>query len=365
MDDRATGALVRRRPVKSLGFVFSLACAVSLPAQVSPAPDTVDRVVASAMAARHIPGVAIAIVRDGKVVRSQGYGFADVERRVPVTPQTVFKIGSVSKQLIAAGILLLAEDGKIQLTDSLSRFYAGTPDHWRGITVRHFLTHTSGVRREGPAFRPMDPQPDSVVVRSAFAEPLEFATGSKYQYCNVCYFALADVITRVSGRPWDAFIADRVFQPLGMTSTTTTNRAEASVARGYSWRDGAWVRSPDYLAVRPSGAFSSTVVDLTKWALALDGDRLLRAPTRSAMWTRAPLTDGTTTNYGFGWVIDSADGRARIHHGGSLPGFRAELMRIPADRLTIIVLTNADEAQPAEIARQIALALRLPVRKES
>ena len=316
------------------------------------------------MAARHIPGVAIAIVRDGKVVRSQGYGLADVERSVPVTPQTVFKIGSVSKQLIAAGILLLEEDGKIMLTDSVSRFYAGTPEQWRGITVRHFLTHTSGVLREGPAFRAMEPQADSIVVQSAFAAPLEFATGSKYQYCNVCYFALADIIARVSGRPWDAFIAERVFQPLGMTSTTTTNRAGEGAAHGYVWKDGAWMPAADYRALRPSGAFSSTVLDLAKWAITLDGDGLLRATTRSAMWSKAPLTNGTTTNYGFGWVLDSADGRARIHHGGSLPGFRAELMRIPADRMTIIVLTNGDEARPVEIAREIGLALRMPVGKD-
>ncbi len=347
--------------MKTRALLLVLLCAASLSAQAPASPDTVDRLVASAMAARHIPGVAIAVVRDGKIVRAQGYGFADIERRVPATPQTVFKIGSVSKQFIAAGIVLLAENGKLRYEDSVSRFYAGTPEHWRGITLRHFLSHTSGVLREGPAFSAMQPQHDSIVVQSAFTRPLDFPIGSKYQYCNVCYFALADVITRVSGSPWDVFLAERIFQPLGMTSTTTTNRA-IGAARGYVWADTASRDAADYVAVRPSGAFSSTVADLAKWAVALDTNALLSTTARKAMWTRAPLTDGTTTAYGFGWVLDSLDGRARVHHGGSLPGFRAELARFHAERTTIIVLTNGDDARPADIATAIARVLLSPIK---
>jgi D-alanyl-D-alanine carboxypeptidase len=320
------------------------------------APDTVDRLVVAEMARLHIPGVSLAVVRGGKVIKAQGYGLADLEHEIPVTPQTVFKIGSVSKQFLAAGIMLLAQDGRLGVDDSVAKHFAGAPESWRGITLRHFLTHTSGVLREGPAFDALKVQADSVVILSAFARPLEFPTGSKYQYCNVCYFALADVIARVAGKPWDEFLAERVFRPMGMTATRTTTVTELVPhrARGYTWRDSGYVNAPDLLALRPSGAFLSTVLDLAKWDAALYEDRVLAKASREAMWTRVRLTGGGSHGYGFGWILDSVDGHWRVRHGGSLPGFRAEMARFPNDSLTVIVLTNSDSARPEVIARSVA-----------
>jgi D-alanyl-D-alanine carboxypeptidase len=318
--------------------------------------DTVDRFVAAEMARMHIPGVSLAVVRGGKVVKAQGYGVADLEQQIPVTPQTVFKIGSVSKQFLATGIMLLAQDGRLTVDDPVAKYFPGAPESWRGITLRHFLTHTSGVLREGPAFDALKVQPDSIVIRSAFARPLEFPTGSKYQYCNVCYFTLADVIARVSGKPWDVFLAERVFGPMGMSSTRTTTLSELVPhrARGYTWRDSGYVNAPELLALRPSGAFLSTVVDLAKWDAALYEDRVLTKASREAMWTPVRLTGGGSYGYGFGWTLDSLDGHWQVSHGGSLPGFRAELARFPKDSLTVIVLTNADGARPDEIAKSVA-----------
>ena len=345
--------------------VLALAFAVS--AQIAPLhaqltrstatkPDTVDRFVTAEMASKHIPGVSLAVVRAGKVIKAEGYGMADLEHGIPVTPQTVFKIGSVSKQFLAAGIMLLAQDGRLSIDDPVGKHLPGAPEAWRGITLRHFLTHTSGVLREGPAFDAFKVQPDSVVIQSAFARPLEFPTGSKWQYCNVCYFTLADVIARVSGKPWDVFLAERVFRPMGMmaTRTTTTTALVAQRARGYTWRDSEYVNAPDLLALRPSGAFLSTVLDLARWDAALYEDRMLTKANRAAMWTPVRLPDGSSTGYGFGWELDSLDGHWQVHHGGSLPGFRAEMSRYPNDSLTVIVLTNADGAQPSQIARGVA-----------
>ena len=322
----------------------------------APAADSVDRLVAAEMARLHIPGVAVAVVRAGKVLRAQGYGMADLEHGIPVTPQTVFKIASVSKQFLATGIMLLAQDGRLSLDDSIAKYFSDAPESWRGITVRHFLTHTSGVLREGPAFDPLKAQPDSIVIRSTFASPLEFPTGSKYQYCNVCYFTLADIITRVSGKPWDEFLAERVFRPSGMTATRTTSATEIVPhrARGYAWRDGRFVNAPEYLALRPSGAFLSTVLDLAKWDAAMYEERLLTRASREAMWKPVRLTGGGWSGYGFGWTLDSVDGHWRVHHGGSLPGFRAEMARFPNDSLTVIVLANGDGARPEVIARAVA-----------
>ena len=328
--------------------------------------DTVDRFVAAEMARMHIPGVSLAVVRAGKVIKAEGYGIADVEHNIPVTPQTVFKIGSVSKQFLATGIMLLAQDGRLTVDDPVSKHFAGTPESWSGITLRHFLTHTSGVLREGPAFDAMKVQPDSVVIRSAFAAPLEFSVGSKYQYCNVCYFTLADVITRVSGKPWDVFLAERVFRPMAMTATrvTTTTALVPHRARGYVWRDSGYVNAMEFLALRPSGAFLSTVLDLAKWDAAMYEDRVLTKSSRDAMWQPVRLTGGESFGYGFGWQLDSVDGHWRVHHGGSLPGFRAEMARFPHDSLTVIVLTNADGARPDQIARDVArIYLSMPMAK--
>ncbi len=339
---------------------FTLLQAVATAAPPTPAPgtpDSVDAFVAAEMSRMRIPGVALAVVRAGKVVKATGYGLADVERNEPVTPETVFKIGSVSKQFLATGIMLLAQDGKLSVDDPVSKHLAGTPDTWRPITLRHFLTHTSGVQREGPAFRPLVIQPDSVVVQSAYAQPLQFTTGSKYQYCNVCYFALADIIARVSGTPWDVFLTQRVFAPQGMSSTrTTTIDPVPRSAKGYAWRDARYHVAPNFTALRPSGAFLSTVLDLAKWDAALYREDVLTRSSREAMWTPVRLNDMSTHGYGFGWALDSLDGHRAVSHGGSLPGFRAEMARFPDDSLTVIVLTNADGARPAEIAEGVARA---------
>lgn len=344
-----------------LGLVLAVAAQIAPPHAQSvrlaaSARDTVDRFVAAEMARTRIPGIALAVVRAGKVIKAEGYGVADLEHGIPVTPQTVFKIGSVSKQFIATGIMLLVQDGRLAVDDPIAKHFAGAPESWRGITLRHFLTHTSGVLREGPAFDALKVQPDSVVIRSAFTRPLEFPTGSKYQYCNVCYFTLADIIARVSGKPWDVFLAERVFRPMGMTATRTTTASELVPhrARGYAWRDSAYVNAPEYRALRPSGAFLSTVLDLARWDAALYEDRVLTKSSREAMWTPVRLTEGGSYGYGFGWTLDSVDGHWRVHHGGSLPGFRAEMARFPNDSLTVIVLTNADGARPAQIARDVA-----------
>ena len=183
-----------------------------------------------------------------------------------------------------------------------------------------------------------------------------FATGSKYQYRNVCYFALAEIITRVSGQPWDAFFVERVFGPAGMadTRTTTTSALVPRRARGYAWQKDRYVNASELLAIRPSGAFISTALDLAKWDALLYQERPLTKASRDEMSKPMRLTDGTVSNYGFGWEIDVLDGHRGVVHGGSLPGFRAHMSRFPDDGLTVIVLTNADGAIPGQIASGVA-----------
>ncbi len=334
-------------------FVFNLALAQST-SQI-PA-DSIDAIIRTHMSTEHISGVSIAVVRQGNVVLAKGYGMANVELNIPATPQSVFAIGSVSKQFIATGILILAQEGKLKLDDDIHTYYPQAPQIWQGITLRHLLAHTSGIIREAPAFESAKIQPDSVVVQSAFPLPLEFPIGTKWQYCNVGYFALADIIRKVSGQPWEIFLKQRVFTPVGMTATRTTTLSEIvpNRADGYEWTDNHLHRALAYLALRPSGAFLSTVLDLAKWDAALYTTKILTEASQKQMLTPFVLKNGTPYPYGMGWRVDSLLGTQWVHHGGSLPGFRSEYARFPQVGLSIIVLTNGEQAAPEKIAKEIA-----------
>ncbi|MEK7834121.1 MAG: serine hydrolase domain-containing protein [Acidobacteriota bacterium] len=318
--------------------------------------DKVDDLIKAEMQRQRIPGLSLAIVKDGKIIKAEGYGLANVEHNIPAKPETIYKIASVSKQLFASGIMILAQDGKLSPEDKIGKFLEGTPESWNGVTLRHLMTHTSGIFREAPGFDPFKIQKDFDVIKTAYPLPLQFPTGEKYQYCNVGYFSLAEIIARVSGKPWGEFLNERIFAPLGMAATQVTNSAAIipNRADGYEWNKDKLQNSTDYLAVRPSGAFLSTVLDLAKWDAALYGDTILKQATRELMWTPVKLNDGKTYPYGFGWELSPLGNHRQIHHGGSLPGFRSRYSRFPDDKLSIIVLTNSDNANPVTIVQAIA-----------
>ncbi len=325
--------------------------------------DRVDDIVQSQMASQHIPGLALAVIKDGHVIRSAGYGLANVELNVPVTSSSVFKIGSVSKQFLASAVMILVQDGQLRLEDPVQKYLEDAPESWRGITLRHLLSHTSGITREGPAFDALKPQPDIDVIRSAYPLPLLFAPGHGWQYCNVGYFTIAEIIHRVSGEPWPDFVSKRIFQPLGMKASRTTTWRDTvpNRAAGYDWVDGVLYREKDNLALRPSGAFLSTVEDLAKWDAALYTDAPLRKETRERMWTPVAKTSDkpSSPSYGLGWDIEERGGKRVVHHGGSLTGFKAYFARFPEERLSFVVLTNLSAARPNEILWKVA-AVWLP-----
>jgi CubicO group peptidase (beta-lactamase class C family) len=337
---------------RARAFLFILLLSVSTFAQKT---DKIDDFVLAEMQRKNIPAVTIAVVKDGKVVKAKGYGMANVELNVPATTETVYKIGSVSKPIIAVGIMMLAEEGKLSLDDPVSKYLDGTPETWKGITIRHFLSHTSGVVRESPAFNGEIKQ-DIDIIKAAYPVPLVFPTGEKYQYCNVGYFALAEIISRVGGKPWPEFLAEKIFKPLGMTATRTTTTSDLvpNRANGYSFSNGKLTNSSVYNALRPSGAFLSTVGDLVKFETALNAGKLLKPDSLKTMWTRFKFTDGKESGYALGWFIGDINGHRLINHGGSLSGFRSEFAMLPDDKMTLIVLTNLNENIPFEIARGIA-----------
>ena len=318
--------------------------------------DKVDDYVKAEMQRQHIPGTSIAVLKDGKIIKVEGYGLANVELNVPARPESVYKIGSVSKQLIAAAIMILIQDGKLSLDDKISKFLEGTPDTWKEITIHHLLTHTSGLVREAPGFDPLKIQDDADVIKTAYPLPLRFAPGEKWEYCNVGYFSLAEIIRKVSGKPWGDYLNERLFLPLEMTTTRTTTMTEIiqNRANGYVWRDSKLQNASTYFALRPSGAFLSNVLDLAKWDAALYAGKILKPPVRDQMWVPVKLNTGATHPYGFGWELSTVAGHKLVHHGGSLPGFRAQIMRFVDDKLTVIVLTNGDNANPNSMALNVA-----------
>lgn len=348
---------MKRKPYLLRSVILVLLCAANLRA------DDVDDFVKSVMQQRHIPAISIAVVKDGVLVKAAGYGLANIEHNIAARPDTVYKIGSTSKQFIAAGIMLLVQDGKIAVGDKLSKHIDGTPTEWQDITIRHLLTHTSGLAREGPAFDPYKVQADIDVIKSAYGVPLLFKPGEKYEYSNLGYFLLAEAIHKVSGKAWDTFLSERIFAALGMTATRATTVFDIVMNRadGYVWEMEKLTKAEHWPAVRPSGAFISTVLDIAKWEAALQTDRILKESTKAEMWTPVTLNNGQKYPYGFGWELDDfppggyTTDVPSIRHGGTIPGFRAAYTRFPKHGISVIVLSNLNGAALDSIVAGIAV----------
>ena len=326
------------------------------------AADAVDDLVRDQMNRHPIPGLALEIVRNGKPAKIAGYGLANLEWRTPVTPQTVFEVGSITKQFTAAAILLLAQEGKLAVDDRISRYLKDVPESWRNITLRHLLTHTSGIKNYTAldGFELTRHLTQAQFIRKMGGYPLDFAPGEKWSYCNSGFNLLGFVIENVSGEDYWQFMQQRIFGPLGMSSTT--HRDPRGIIRlrasGYETDGGGHYVNRDYdlTDVFSAGAIVSTVEDLAKWNAALDAQQLLTEASRQAMWTPVRLNNGSTHDYGFGWFLNPLNGRQNIGHSGSTSGFSASLQRFPKDGLAVIVLTNSNEEGIAtQVAREIAL----------
>jgi D-alanyl-D-alanine carboxypeptidase len=319
-------------------------------------PDKTDEYIETQMRRQKIPGLSIAVVKDGRVIKARGYGLANIETNTPATEKTVYKIASVSKQFIAAGIMMLAQEGKISLDDSVTKYITEAPDTWKPITVRQLLSHTSGLVRDIPNFDGLKVMSDTESLKSAFPAPFRFAPGTKWAYCNVGYYALAEIIKRISGKPWPDFFDERIFKPAGMAQTQTTNVYDIvpNRASGYSPSKGGTENALVWYALRPSGAFLSTVLDMAKWDAALYPNDILKSATKEEMWHSVKLMDGNDAKYGLGWFVDKVNGHRWIHHDGGVPGFSSNFDRYVDDRFSVIILSNWDDADITKISQNVA-----------
>ncbi|HZS08833.1 MAG TPA: serine hydrolase domain-containing protein [Blastocatellia bacterium] len=364
---KANGNIVR-------GRLFTSVCAALLlvSALAAARANGVDEFVQKQMEARHIPGVSVAVVQDGKVVLAKGYGMANVELSSPATENTVYQLASVTKQFTATAIMMLVEDGKISLDDKLTKILDGLPAAWDGVTVRHLLNHTSGIRSytSVPDFfkTARKDYKKEEIIKLVTDAPMEFAPGEKWNYNNTGYFLLGMIIEKVSGKEYGAFLSERIFQPLGMTSTRVNDLTEVikNRAQGYTWNNGR-LRNGEYLSpTQPfsAGALVSTVLDLAKWDAALYTEKLLRRASLDQMWTPTKLNDGKTQDYGFGWGVDVYRTRKRLSHGGGIQGFSTFITRFVDDKLTVIVLVNQEGGAAAALANGIA-EFYIPALKEN
>lgn len=337
------------------GASFALVLLASQLAQA----DAVGKYIKSQMEQRRIPGVALKVIQNGKAVKTATYGIANLELNVRVKPQTVFEIGSITKQFTAAGILMLAQDGKLSVDDNISKYLKDTPEAWKKVTIRHLLTHTSGIKSYTglDGFQIWRHLTQAQFIQAISAQPMGFQPGESWKYCNTGFNLLGYIIENVSGMNYWDFMSQRIFQPLEMHATT--NRLLSLVipnrAAGYEQTNHVWInRDCDLTEVFAAGAIASTVGDLAKWDASLDGERLLQAASKEQMWTPVRLNDGKTRKYGFGWSLDEVEGHKNIGHSGSTSGFSASIQRFPNDKLAVIILTNTDEEIATTLARKIA-----------
>ena len=239
--------------------------------------DSTDIIVKQMMEKQKIVGLSLAVIRNGKPVVNKCYGLANVELNIPVTSETVIRLGSVSKQFFTTAIMKLMEEGKLDIEDTVHKFFPDAPEAWRPIKIKNLMSHTSGLQREGPAYDNFKIQPDMDIIKSAYHLPLVFKTGEKYQYCNLAYFMLAEIIKKVSGMPWQDYIHSALFKPAGMNNSYLTDfyRIIPNRADGYMHNGDTLVNATAMYAIRPSGGFLSTSSDMIKWEKAIGEGKII------------------------------------------------------------------------------------------
>jgi CubicO group peptidase (beta-lactamase class C family) len=307
-----------------------------------------------------VPGASLLVLKDGKPVLRKAYGYADLEAGIAATPATNYRLASISKQFTATAILLLAEDGKLKLTDSVRHWLPSLPANDQGITIHHLLSHSSGLIDYEDLIPPGTTRQldDGDVLRMLSAETRTyFAPGTGYRYSNSGYVLLGLIVERASGQRLPDFLRKRIFQPLHMDHTMLREPdgpQPTHRAYGYSEQDGRWVRTDQDLtsATRGDGGIYSSIDDLAKWDAALYDARLLKdASRRLAFAAQNKVTgEADVDSYGYGWRIH---GDVLWHSGESI-GFRNVIVRWPKQRVTVILLSNRNDPEPYGMALEVA-----------
>jgi CubicO group peptidase (beta-lactamase class C family) len=323
--------------------------------------DAIDDYIQAEIARQHVPGLALAIMRHGQLLRVQSYGFANLELQVPVHPDTLFQTGAIGKQFTAVAVMLLVEDGKLQLDESIRKYLPDAPRSWAPITIRQLLNHTSGlptnpngdIRRE---------YTDDEMLGGIYQRELIFTPGTRWNYSNNGYVTLGILVKKITGEAYADFLAKRLFAPLGMqTARQIDDRAIVrNRAAGYQLRNGA-LRNQEWVSYTANstadGSLYLSALDYARWEAGVFGRKILKPESWAEIAQPARLANGVTYPYGFGWFLERSAGQEIWRHSGSWQGFQTFIIRYLGDELTIVVLANSDSGRPVTIARHVAAML--------
>lgn len=333
----------------------------------------VDTYVQSELQRQSIPGLALVVQRNGQVVYAKGYGYASLEQAIPATTGQRFQIGSITKQFVAAAVMLLVEDGKMALDDKISTYLGAVPPEWQAITVRHILTHTSGLPQDVA-----NAVYDQSVSHGAYSSAQMLAIlatykpvtepGKVYSYSNIGYEVMGLIVEKASGMFFGDYIQQRIFTPLGMSTARAIGFGSRSgVASGYVMKDGK--PAPLVIEGLPAGQQSwyltgaggieMSAADLAKWDASLATEKILKKSSLDQIWTPGALVqagEGYSIRYGLGWFLSDYNGHPKVYHSGGMPAFTTDYLRYTSDKLSVIVLTNLGDgaSDPETISRAVA-----------
>lgn len=317
--------------------------------------DTLGKYMEAAVEVRQFNG-SVLVAQGNENVLSRGFGMANFEHGVANTPQTKFRIGSITKQFTAMAVMILQERGKLNVGDPIAKYLEDAPDTWSDVTIHHLLTHTSGI----PSFTGMPDyifkmsrfQSQSTIIDRFREKPLEFPPGEKFKYNNSGYFLLGVVIEEASGKSYEEFLREEILDPLDMHDTgydhfqtVLKHRASGYQRRGENMTHAAYL---DMSQPFSAGALYSTVEDLNRWDQALRRRELISEKGYETMFTP------DKSNYAYGWMVRGEQGRRRVFHGGGINGFQSFILRYPEEELCIVVLCNVTPANPGKIANDLA-----------
>lgn len=311
------------------------------------------------------PGAAVLVMKGGQPLLRKGYGLADVEQGTRITPESVFRIGSITKQFTAVAVLQLVEGGKIALSDPITKFIPDYPTQGKTITIEHLLTHTSGIQSytDKPSFLTSmrtDMTPADLIA-SFRNDPMQFDPGAQWAYNNSGYILLGHIIESVSGMPYAEYLKKNVFPRAGLTSTYYGDVATIIPKRvpGYA-NDGGKLVNAAYLSMTlpySAGSLLSTVDDLAKWNAAVAAGKVVDRKLLDKAWTPFQLTSGESAGYGYGWSMRQLSGERVIQHGGGINGYASFALWLPERDVYVAVLANhqSPSPEPGFVAGQLAL----------
>lgn len=304
----------------------------------------------------HALNGSVIIRRGGETLWAEGYGWADADKQVPNTPQTRFGIGSVTKQFTAMAIMILQEQGKLDVDAPLSQYLDDIPDTWKPLTLHQILTHTSGLMHSWqlPGFAETMHEPATLeeTIDRFKGQPLLSPPGTQFAYSGLGYFILAHLIEELSGQSYEQFLKEAVFEPLGMKNAGALHPAlnMSGFANGYARQDNSLQPAAAiYFPILTGGGnLYASVEDMARWDQGLTDQKLISAASYQVMYTPEQR------EFAYGWVVSEQDGRQIIFHSGGVPGYNAFILRYPVEELSVIVLSNAAPTSVGQVAFQLA-----------